>query len=137
MTSSTVYDALIVGGGISGLTAAYRLTTTSPEKSFLLLEGAPRFGGTIYTERIESCILDGGPDSFVAAKPEGRALIEELGLTQHIIAPREDRRAVYLLRKNKLRLLPQGLMLGVPRNLLPFALSPTLPFSMKLLSQIA
>ena len=61
-------DAIIVGGGISGLAAAYELSTRGV--SFVLLERARRAGGVILSEQIDGFTIDGGPDSLLIQKPE-------------------------------------------------------------------
>lgn len=66
----------IVGGGISGLAAAYFLRKHKP----VLYEASGRLGGVISTERVGGFLIEGGPDSFVAGKPAARELCEELGL---------------------------------------------------------
>ena len=59
----------VVGGGISGLSAAYALTKAG--QPCALIEKRSRLGGVIETGTWENCVLEGGPDSFLAIKPEG------------------------------------------------------------------
>ena len=66
----------IVGGGISGLAAAYFLRRHKP----VVFEASGRLGGVISTERDRGFLIEGGPDSFVAGKPAARELCDELGL---------------------------------------------------------
>ena len=70
--------AIIVGGGITGLSAAYEFAQAG--QPAILIEERPCLGGVIETERIEGCVIEGGPDSFLAAKPAGLELIREVGL---------------------------------------------------------
>ena len=60
---------VIVGGGISGLSAAYYLAKAGVSST--LIEKRPRLGGVIQTERIDGCLVEGGPDSFLAPRPQG------------------------------------------------------------------
>ena len=69
---------LIIGGGISGLSAAYYLNRDGIRPT--LIEKASRLGGVIQTTMQQGCVLEGGPDSFLAAKPAAMDLIRELGL---------------------------------------------------------
>src|SRR5688500_9640421 len=69
---------VIVGGGISGLAAAHRLAREAPGIRVTLLEAAGRLGGKIVTERVDGFVIEGGPDSFLAAKPRGVGLCEEI-----------------------------------------------------------
>lgn len=116
----------VIGGGITGLTVAYRLLS-SPKRgglSVTLIESKPRLGGNIVTERRDGFVVDGGPDSFVVAKPQATALCKELGLGDRLITTTEQNRRVYLLRHDKLHSLPEGLVLAVPTRFGPFAKSP-------------
>ncbi len=65
----------IVGGGISGLAAAYDLTRAGVD--CIVFEKAPRLGGVIETRSWNGCLLESGPDSFISSKPEALALIKE------------------------------------------------------------
>ena len=111
----------IVGGGISGLSAAYALHKRCVP--YLLLEAGPRLGGVIRTETRDGFLLEGGPDSMLAQKPEGIALCRELGLGERLVPTNPDVRAVYVLHRLKLHPLPEGMMLAVPTKVLPFARS--------------
>ena len=53
---------VVVGGGIAGLAAAHRLVETLGPDAMLLLEGEPRLGGKITTERVDGFVIEGGPD---------------------------------------------------------------------------
>lgn len=116
----------VIGGGVTGLTVAHRLLS-SPKRAGLsvtLIEAKPRLGGNIVTERRDGFVIDGGPDSFVVAKPQATALCKELGLGDRLITTTEENRRVYLLRHDKLHSLPEGLVLAVPTRFVPFAKSP-------------
>lgn len=124
---------VIVGGGITGLTAAYRLLRAGRDESgapleVTLLEERPRLGGNIQTEKRDGFLIDGGPDSFVATKPQATALCKELGLGESLIVTTEENRKVYVLRKGELEVLPEGLALGIPTRFLPLAKSPIIPW---------
>ena len=69
---------VIVGGGISGLAAAYELARRNV--SFLLLEAAPTLGGVVKTERIGGFVIDAGPDALLTQKPAAIDLCRELGM---------------------------------------------------------
>jgi len=126
----------IVGGGISGLTAAYKLAQARerglPVSEFLI-ESDNRLGGVVRTEHLEGFVLEGGPDSFISEKPEAAALCRELGLGDMLIGSNDDERLTYILHKGKLVPLPEGLMLLAPTRIRPFLKSPLLPLSSKLM----
>jgi oxygen-dependent protoporphyrinogen oxidase len=111
----------IIGGGISGLSAAW--TLHKRRVPYRLLEASPSLGGVIRTETREGFLLEGGPDSMLAQKPEGVALCRELGLGERLIPTNPERRAVYILHRRTLHPLPEGMMLAVPTKILPFTRS--------------
>ena len=114
-------DVAIVGGGISGLAAAYALTKRGI--GFALLEAQPRFGGVIRTEHAAGFVLEAGPDALLAQKPEAIALCRELGLGESLVPTNPVARSVFVLRRGRLHPLPEGMMLAVPTRVLPFARS--------------
>jgi protoporphyrinogen/coproporphyrinogen III oxidase len=71
----------VVGGGISGLLAAYRLRTLlGPAAEILLVEGSRRLGGALRTVELGGVALDVGAEAFLMRRPEAVGLVEELGL---------------------------------------------------------
>ena len=80
---------IIIGGGIAGLAAAYRIQRKISSGTPLecsLLEGGDQFGGKIATERSEGFIVERGPDSFISQKPAAIQLCEQLGIEFPIFA---------------------------------------------------
>ena len=72
----------VLGGGIAGLAAAYTLARArqagAPVEE-MVVEGRERLGGVIRTEHVEGFLVEAGPDSFLAEKPEAAALAREFG----------------------------------------------------------
>ena len=114
---------LIVGGGITGLAAAHRLTRETRAATVTLIESEARLGGKIVTERAGGFLLEGGPDSFLSAKPRGLGLCRELGLAERLHGANERLRRTYVLRGGELFDLPEGLSGLVPSRLEPIARS--------------
>lgn len=115
---------VIVGGGITGLAAAYRLLRTGKDASgtplaVTVLEARPRVGGNIQTERRDGFVIDGGPDAFVATRPQALALCKELGLGERLIPTSEKSRKVYIRQGGVQHQLPEGVVLGIPTRLWP------------------
>jgi protoporphyrinogen/coproporphyrinogen III oxidase len=108
----------IIGGGISGLSAAHALHRR--QVPYLLLEAGPSLGGLIRTETRGGFLLEGGADSIFAAAPPGVALCRELGLAERLVPANLEQRTTYVLHRRRLHPLPEGLMLGVPTRILPF-----------------
>jgi oxygen-dependent protoporphyrinogen oxidase len=114
---------VVVGGGISGLSAAERLTREDAAVRVTVLEGAPRLGGPIQTERRDGFVLELGPDVVVASKPATRALCERLGIGHRLHGTNPAARGAYVLRGGRLHRLPPGLSGLMPTRLLPFIAS--------------
>jgi protoporphyrinogen/coproporphyrinogen III oxidase len=112
---------VIIGGGISGLAAAHRLVRDAPEIRVTLLEAEDRLGGKIVTERIDGFVIEGGPDSFLAAKPRGVGLCEEVGISHRLQGVTPQRRRAFVLFRARLHDLPEGLSGLVPTRLTPLA----------------
>ena len=111
-------DAVIVGGGIAGLSAAYELSRGGT--SFVVLERAARAGGVIVSEHVDGFTVDGGPDSLLIQKPAGIKLCEELGLGDRLVVTKPPRVA-YIQRAGRLHPLPAASVLGIPTRIGPFA----------------
>jgi oxygen-dependent protoporphyrinogen oxidase len=109
-----VLDIAIVGGGISGLAAAYELERRG--LSVRLLEAGSRPGGVISTERVEGWVIDAGPDSLLVQKPGAVALCRELGIAGRLVSTLTPRTA-YVLRDGQLHPLVEGSFLGFPIKL--------------------
>jgi oxygen-dependent protoporphyrinogen oxidase len=115
VTNATV---AIIGGGITGLCAAHTLQKLGTP--WVLVDAAPFLGGVIRTESRAGYLLEGGPDSILAQKPEGIALCRELGLGERLVPTNPDERSVFILRGGRLHPLPEGMMLAVPTKIGPF-----------------
>lgn len=124
---------LVVGGGITGLSLAYRLVTDHIERfDVTLIEEKAALGGNIRTIRQGGFVCDGGPDAFIKTKPEAKALCEELGLTPDLIETLPENRKVYMLKGGRLHALPEGMVLSIPTRVGPFLRSPLISVRGKL-----
>jgi oxygen-dependent protoporphyrinogen oxidase len=104
-------DVAIVGGGISGLAAAYELQTRGVTAR--VFEAQSRPGGVITTERFDGWVVDGGPDSLLVQKPAAVALCRELGIADRLVSTLTPRTA-YVLRDGRLHPIAEGSFLGFP-----------------------
>jgi oxygen-dependent protoporphyrinogen oxidase len=121
---------VIVGGGISGLSAAYDLSKAGIAAT--IVERRARLGGVIQTEYLHGCTLESGPDSYLGIKPAAGELIREVGLGGDIIGSNDHLRVTYIWRGGRLVPLPDGLMMMVPTRLAPMVASPLLGWGTKI-----
>src|SRR5580704_13561334 len=120
----------IVGGGISGLSAAYYLAKDGVPST--LLESRSRLGGVIQSELVDGCTIEGGPDSFLSVKPAAMELIREMGLADEVIGSNDHLRVTYVWKGGRLVPLPDGLQLMVPTKLMPLLTTRLLSWSTKI-----
>jgi oxygen-dependent protoporphyrinogen oxidase len=100
----------VVGGGISGLVAAYRLRLADPSARITVFDPADRLGGVLRTERLAGQSLDVGAEAFVARRPEVTSLLKELGLRQ--VGTTGVRPLI--CSGGRLHPMPDGTMQGIP-----------------------
>src|SRR6266581_6825093 len=124
----------IIGGGISGLSAAFALEEqrrSGVDVDYVLYESSPRLGGVLRTERIDGCIVEAGPDSFITEKPWATNLCGALGLGDQLIGSNDADRKTYILTRGRLVEMPDGLMFMVPTKIMPTGLSPLFSWKTK------
>lgn len=114
----------IIGGGISGLAAAYELELQRRRGAAVdwhLYEASDRLGGILETTRIAtsegSYVLEGGPDGWVSEKPWARELAIELGLESQLIYSNDATRKTYILIDGQLQPMPDRMRMMVPEDL--------------------
>jgi oxygen-dependent protoporphyrinogen oxidase len=105
----------IIGGGISGLACAFYLNQAGHEAVVF----DPHPGGSIGTVHVEGCVLETGPESWLASKPWAEQLIRELGLGDQIAGSNDAARRTYVLRRGHFVTLPEGLQMVAPTKILP------------------
>ena len=125
----------IIGGGISGLSAAFYLEQERAKGAPVqatLFESSSRLGGVMFSDRIGDCVVEGGPDSFLTEKPWASQLCAELGIAGDLIGSNDEQRITYIVVKGRLVPMPDGLMFMVPTKLLPTAITPLFSWGTKL-----
>jgi oxygen-dependent protoporphyrinogen oxidase len=124
----------IIGGGISGLAAAFTLEEhrRAGAVEYVLYESSPQLGGVLRTEHIAGCIVEAGPDSFITEKPWAADLCRTLGLGDQLIGSNDADRKTYILVRGRLIPMPDGLMFMVPTKILPTGFSPLFSWGTKL-----
>ncbi len=104
----TAIRLAVVGGGITGLTAAYRLHQLLPAARIELFEASDRLGGVLSTHRSGDTLLELGADSFIDKLPMAVELCQEVGLGDQLIPTNEAQRRALVLHDGKLHPVPQG-----------------------------
>jgi oxygen-dependent protoporphyrinogen oxidase len=125
----------IIGGGISGLSAAFTLEEQSKsgaDVEYVVYEASPQLGGVLRTENVSGCLVEAGPDSFITEKPWAADLCRALGLGDQLIGSNDADRKTYILVRDRLVVMPDGLMFMVPTKILPTGLSPLFSWKTKL-----
>ncbi len=115
MTSSSTRSYCVVGGGISGLVAAYRLRLAAGDgANITLFEPGDRLGGVLRTELIGGIPTDVGAEAFVVRRPEMPGLLDELGLANRQVGTTGARPLIY--SQQRLHPLPTATLNGIPSS---------------------
>lgn len=97
------YTVAIIGGGITGLTAAYRLISAKKHNNLpvdiILIESSERLGGVIKSETVNDFIIEHGPDAFLIDNPELKNLLNELNLNSQILPVNKHNRRAFIAQK--------------------------------------
>jgi len=121
---------IIIGGGVAGLGAAYKVTRAASEGhdvEFVLLEKDRRLGGKIQTEFVPDpsekgrFIVDGGPDCFLTEKPACHRIAKLTGIFDDELPTDDSRKRTWILSRGKLHEMPDGVMMFAPTKFVPFA----------------
>ena len=93
---------------------------------------ASAWAAFLSSDRIEGCLVEAGPDSFLTEKPWAATLCKELGIDDQLIGSNDSQRKTYIVVQGRLVVMPDGLMFMVPTKLMPTALSPLFSWSTKI-----
>jgi len=117
---------IVIGGGISGLAAAHRVTEIDADADVTLLEASSRIGGLIHTELVDGFVIERGAESIISDKPWAIGLARRLGLEDEIVSTVAERRGAYVVARRRLERIPAGFSLLAPMRAWPFLRSPIL-----------
>ena len=113
---------VIVGGGITGLSAAFYMQKEAREKGLpldvILVEASNRLGGKIQTVRRDGFVIERGPDSFLIRKKSMGILAEDLGIEGELVKNATGQ--AYVLVNGELHPIPGGSVMGIPTEIGPF-----------------
>lgn len=116
---------VVVGGGVTGLSAAYALQKIAQRHGdlrIILIEGERRLGGKLWTDRVDGYVIERGPDSISTLKPWALSLAEELGLTPQMVGVQQQQ--AYVVRNRRLIPMPKGLVRPTRETLRSLAATP-------------
>lgn len=121
---------IVVGGGLAGLTAGYRLLQAGHDVS--VREASARVGGILGTVEHDGFVVETGPDSIISTKPAAVELAKELGIEHRIVRTNDAHRGAYVLHKGRLVHVPEGFSLMAPTRWSPWATTPIMSWAGKL-----
>jgi oxygen-dependent protoporphyrinogen oxidase len=114
----------VIGGGITGLSAAYYLKKQMAERGvpiqLTVIDKRGAFGGHIHTLKRDGFVIEKGPDSFLARKLAMLELAKELDLDDQLTGTNPKAKKTYIIHRNKFHRMPPGLVLGIPTEMGPF-----------------
>ncbi|MBS0207181.1 MAG: protoporphyrinogen oxidase [Planctomycetes bacterium] len=120
----------IIGGGLSGLSAAHRLIELSrgdpASTAITLFEASPRLGGIVGTQQVGDYLVDTGADSFLTNKPGAVGLCRRLGLEHRLVATDARYRGAHVLFEGRPVRVPDGFQLISPSAAWPMLTTPLL-----------
>lgn len=121
-----VRRVVVIGGGITGLAAAHRLSELDPACHVRLYEASQRLGGVLHSERQDDFLLEFGADNFITNVPWGLDLCRRVGLGDQLLQTNSGLRRALVVRDGQLHPVPEGFMVMEPRALWPLVMSPLL-----------
>ncbi|QDU02761.1 Protoporphyrinogen oxidase [Gimesia chilikensis] len=128
--STAVKRIAVIGGGVTGLSAAHRILELSDEQQqpveVTLFESQPEAGGWIGTIDQGDYLIDTGADMFITNKPAGINLCKRLGLVDQLISTDTRYRGALVLSRGLTVPVPLGFELMTPSRMLPMLRTPLL-----------
>src|SRR6478609_1365545 len=103
---------VVIGGGISGLTAAWQLLDALPGVSVTVVDASDRPGGKLRREPVAGVALDVGAESVLARRPEALTLMSQLGLDDQVVHPEATTASIW--SRGQLHPMPRGTLMGIP-----------------------
>lgn len=130
--TATPSRVAILGGGISGLAAAHRLTEIAPHLHVTLFEAQSRLGGILQTVQRGGYLIERSADMFTTREPWALDLCRRVGLADELIETDQRYRKALIVSRGRLHPVPDGFQLLTPSKLWPMAASPLLSAAGKL-----
>ena len=116
----------VIGGGITGLAAAHRLSELAPSIKTTLFEAGSHVGGVLKTVNRDGFLLECGADNFITNLPEATNLCRRIGFEDQLVNTNDGLRQAFVVSKGKLRSIPDGFIVMAPSKLWPIFTTPIL-----------
>lgn len=116
----------MIGGGITGLAAAYRLLELKPSLEVTLFEAAERLGGVLRTVHKDGFLIEAAADNFITTVPWAIDLCRRIGFDDQLVPTNSGSRHAFVVRRGKLHHLPDGFVVMAPSKLWPILTTPIL-----------
>lgn len=123
MPNSKTVRIAVVGGGISGLSAAFYLHEHCPNAEISVFEKRDRLGGVLHTELRDGFEIEQSADNFITTVPYGLELCRRLGLESDLVTTTPRNRQTFILWRGRLHKLPDGFMMMAPTKWWPMAVT--------------
>ncbi|MCE9615302.1 MAG: protoporphyrinogen oxidase [Lentisphaerae bacterium] len=117
MTSQPSKRVAVIGGGISGLAAAYRLRELRPDVAVTLFEAGDRLGGVLDSVARDGYLFERSADGFITAVPWGVNFCKRVGLEDELMSTDESRRQAFVVCRGRLEPVPEGFIIMAPRKI--------------------
>lgn len=136
MSDDSSPKIVIVGGGLTGLSAAFYLRkfyrAQGLQPAITVMEKGKAWGGKIESLHRDGFVIEKGPDSFLARKTAMIDLAKELELDHELVQQNPESKKTYIVSRGKLHPMPGGLVLGIPTEIKPFVKTGLLSWGAKL-----
>ncbi|WP_068139608.1 protoporphyrinogen oxidase [Roseimaritima ulvae] len=132
MTDSGAPHVVVVGAGLSGLSAAFYLRQKIPGVRVSVVEASPKIGGVIQTETIDGFLVEHGADMFATEPGDALQLCRDLGVEDQLMVPEESGRGAMIVRGGRLLAVPEGFVLMRATRVWPMLTTPLLSVAAKL-----
>lgn len=123
---------MVVGAGLSGLSAAFYLRRSIPGVRISVVEASPQVGGVIQTETVDDFLVEHGADMFATEPGDALQLCRDLGVEDQLMVPEESGRGAMIVRRGRLLAVPEGFVLMRPTRVWPMLATPLLSIGGKL-----
>lgn len=122
----------VIGGGISGLAAAHRISELLPDAQLALYEAGDRLGGVLHTIHRNGFLIERSADSFITKHPWASELCDRLGIAGDLLPTDEKKRRALVVCHGRLLPVPDGFVVMAPRRIWPIVSTQVLSWRGKL-----